>query len=209
MSVLPPNLRTFLALIGLGLFFACGSDSSSVSGGADKIDEAYVQGAKLSITSIWVQGGGAAPASCNPNDQIDDPSARRDGNTVWCQGGWVETLSEDGAIGRHQGCFTSMGATVDESLAKRCINYADVHKALSPNDWLDVKRRILSAHPLQITDVSCQTPGVDCASDFGIPNLNITVDGNTNSFSWPDGARGLPDDLSTVIETLSALGFYL
>ena len=209
MSVLSPNPRTFVVLIGFGLFFACGSKSSAVADGGEKLDEAYVQGAKLSITSIWVEGGGAAPASCVPNDQIDEPSATRDGNSVWCQGGWVETLSEDGAIGRHQGCFTSMGATVDESLSRRCINYGAVQKTLSPNEWLDVKRRILGAHPLQITDVSCQTPGVDCASDFSTPNLSITVDGNTNAFSWPDGARGLPDDLSTVIDSLTALGFYL
>lgn len=121
----------------------------------------------------------------------------------------MQSISADGNIGFYQGCFTDYSHDLNVMLAARCRAYQTTERALSPNEWVDRKRQILMANPLQIKSTGCDTSGVQCNSDYDSRSVIITVDGNSNVVSWPGGASGLATNLQSIIDMLTTLGFYL
>lgn len=191
-----PALCTLLALAS-----GCGSSSMS---------DAEANATDVSVLVATIGGGGAIGDACNPNFNPFDANSYQDPNYVSCAGGSVQYLSPAGEFFSYPGCYTSSQSTLDVLLAARCKTYgADARYTHPPQVWTAAKKVLLKTSPLNLHDVACSDAGVECVSDFMVPRMTFTVDGTTNTFSWPGNASGMNRDLETVLDQLRQLGFSL
>lgn len=101
------------------------------------------------------------------------------------------------------GCLRRATFTNDPNVGTRCHTDKVAYETLPPADWMILKRSVLSAEPLKLSESYPCGSYLDCPSDYGIAGLTIHVGQALRDIHWAAGEEAqLPASLQYILSVL-------
>ena len=155
------------------------------------VDDATAASTVVRVSTADYDGGLSFGCTCDGDPNVHGINVRR------------KSIGQDGSIEQWAGCERRATFTGDPNSGIRCHTDELKITPMAPEQWLALKKQILSANPLVFAEHYPCGSYIDCPSDYGGSGLTIDVGAARRDTSWASGTEAqLPARLQFLLSVL-------
>lgn len=155
------------------------------------VDDATAASTVIRVSKADYEGGLSFGCTCDGDPNVYGNYVRRN------------SVGHDGSIERWAGCERRATFTGDPNSGIRCHTDELKLTPIAPEQWLALKKQILSTNPLVFAEHYPCGPYIDCPSDYGGSGLTVDIGAAQRKTSWASGTEAqLPARLQFLLSVL-------